>query len=340
MRKTILIISSLLVVTLLASCATSGNSGTANEGNAFINQFDPACIMVKGKSIKLLDDVLLGDETLILETDEYWSINFNGFAIRANGVAIEVKAGKLEFKDSFKYLDDDSPMGGVFSEFEAAVAVAPDAMVIVKSGVFRGEEYAFTVASGGTLIIEGGRIIGDELPVYGDSGWKGTFKGGVFSGYDPSYEEAVASDRYITRHLSEKNEDFADQWDQSFSIVFKDHYMGQSQLTLEAPKDSSACFRLYKAYKYDGFTARNAVYDYQWMLKPGQEKTVDFTSGKYVLKVAEGDIWTDENAFGDNGWYWNMDPFEFLDNHAYFIESSTAAGMSNTDNKNGFLSGI
>ena len=60
---------------------------------------------------------------------------------------------------------------------------------------------------------------------------------------------------------------------------------------------------------------------------------MEFIAGRYILKVAEGYEWTDENAFGDSGIYWTLDPFDFEEGRVYSIDRHNGTA----DTKEGFL---
>lgn len=350
MRRILFFAGIVLCILTVCSCTTiNGLHGTApREDSSFATalkmDFGDSVTISKG-TITLQDDLQLGwDQSIVLDTGEVWNIDFNGWAIRSLGyegeAAIKILSGGIVFSGS-SYEDDYGYQGGVVVEDGLCILVGSQGAAQIKSGEFCSwGDYCIKVEGGGLLKVSGGSIEGEELPILAEDGWQGSFSGGWFSGYDPVYEEAVSGGYYISARFPESAEDFAYEWPEGFCIARKGSYSGNSQLTLEAPEDRNACFRLYRTYKADAYVKRDLRPDYQWMLGPGQKRDVLFTSGNYVLKVAEGSVWSDENAFGESGYYWYMDPYEFQDSHGYFMQSTTQGGMSNGDDMDGFLNGI
>lgn len=350
MKRFVSVLMAALCAVFLCSCMTSG--GLRGTRPSMDSEFAAALKMDFGDSVAisngtvtLQDDLQLGwDKSIVLDTGEVWEIDFNGWTIRSLGyegeAAIKILSGGIVFSGSSDD-DDYGYQGGVLSEDGLCLLVGSQGAVQIKSGEFCSwGDYCIKVESGGILKVSGGSIEGEELPILAEDGWQGSFSGGWFSGYDPAYEDAVAGGLYISVRFPESAEDFAYEWPDGFCIAMKGSYSGNSQLTLEAPADRNACFRLYRTYKADAYVKRDLRPDYQWMLGPGQKRDVLFTAGNYVLKVAEGSVWSDENAFGRSGHYWYMDPYEFYDNQAYIIQSTTQGGMSNGDDMDGFLNGI
>lgn len=105
---------------------------------------------------------------------------------------------------------------------------------------------------------------------------------------------------------------------------------GTSYLYLESNDALTSCFKLY-----------NAEGNLVWteFLEPGKSKTVSFDSGKYYLKIGEGEKWiSDEEAFGTEGQYSSTALFSFLPGQSYAIGSGTS-GDFHTDSQSGFVGG-
>lgn len=90
---------------------------------------------------------------------------------------------------------------------------------------------------------------------------------------------------------------------------------GTSTLYLKSGDELISCFKLYDA---DG----NLIWTE--LLKPGESKTVSFDSGKYYLKIGEGEKWiSDDEAFGSDGNYSSTGLYNFLPGQSYTIGSGT-----------------
>ena len=102
---------------------------------------------------------------------------------------------------------------------------------------------------------------------------------------------------------------------------------GESELSLEAPSDKSAAFRL---VRMDGST------EFLKVLEPGESVAVTFPSGRYTLKTAEGDKWiSDSEAFGEDGTYASTDVYTFEPGKSYEIGTGIA-GSFHSDSSGGF----
>ena len=103
---------------------------------------------------------------------------------------------------------------------------------------------------------------------------------------------------------------------------------GECDLRLTAG-DQMAAFRLVRT---DGTEECFLI------LEPGEEKTVTFPSGTYILKLAEGAEWlSDEEAFGADGTYSSTEWFVFEEGYEYYIESDESDGDFDEDTLDGFL---
>ena len=101
---------------------------------------------------------------------------------------------------------------------------------------------------------------------------------------------------------------------------------GTSTLYLKAGSKSE-CYRL---VKMDGST------EFMVLLAPGESVTKSFPCGKYVLKVARGETWiSDDEAFGEDGYYTSTDVFNFESGAAYEISMGTQ-GSFHGDSRDGF----
>lgn len=98
---------------------------------------------------------------------------------------------------------------------------------------------------------------------------------------------------------------------------------GTSKLVLSASEKKSTAFRL---VRMDGST------EFMVLLGPGEESTQSFPSGRYTLKVAEGDAWiSDEEAFGPDGDYSSTDVYTFEAGSSYKISSGSKGDFHNDD---------
>ncbi len=146
-----------------------------------------------------------------------------------------------------------------------------------------------------------------------------------------SYETLVTSDYWGKADGSELAM-IADLRPQAERSEFLDPYVepygpGESYLALSTD-DLSAC---YKLYRMDG---SEALVEF---LTPNSETTVSFPSGRYTLKIAEGDEWLgDDQAFGENGMYSTTEVYQFDTGYTYEIVGGTTGDFS-TDSLEGFL---
>ena len=98
---------------------------------------------------------------------------------------------------------------------------------------------------------------------------------------------------------------------------------GTSWLYLEASETLSACYRLYDT---------NGTLVQQVLLGPNEGKTISFPSGYYVLKIAEGTNWINDNqAFGPDGKYSSTSDFGFEAGGSYRIGSGNRGDFYGTD---------
>lgn len=103
---------------------------------------------------------------------------------------------------------------------------------------------------------------------------------------------------------------------------------GISYLDLDAD-ELSACFRLLRT---DG------IEEFRVFLEPGTSCTKSFPSGRYILKIAEGETWiSDEEAFGSGGHYSTTDYYFFEAGASYYIGAGTTGDFYN-EGVGGFLS--
>ena len=101
---------------------------------------------------------------------------------------------------------------------------------------------------------------------------------------------------------------------------------GTSKLILKAGS-RSACYRL---VRMDGST------EFQILLSPNEKITQSFPSGRYVLKIAEGETWiSDEEAFGPDGNYDTTNIFRFEEGETYYITVGTQGSFYH-DSQQGF----
>ena len=102
---------------------------------------------------------------------------------------------------------------------------------------------------------------------------------------------------------------------------------GESSLYLKSG-EHSACYRL---------TRVGGELEQEIFLKPGQHQTVSFPSGRYKLRIAEGDAWiSDEEAFGNEGKYSVIDYFDYQEGETYGITETTGSGNIYKDSAGGF----
>lgn len=92
---------------------------------------------------------------------------------------------------------------------------------------------------------------------------------------------------------------------------------GTSGLYLRT-EDHSACYRLVRV---------GGEMELEVFLEPHSHKTVSFPSGRYRLRIAEGDNWiSEEEAFGEEGEYSVINYFSFEDGETYEITTSDQFG--------------
>ncbi|MDO4797980.1 MAG: DUF5050 domain-containing protein [Coriobacteriales bacterium] len=88
----------------------------------------------------------------------------------------------------------------------------------------------------------------------------------------------------------------------------------------------------YRLVRMDGST------EFMVLLEPNEKKVMTFPSGRYRLKVAEGDTWiSDEEAFGSAGTYSTTNVFTFEPDESYTIASGDRGDFHHDDSA-GFLS--
>jgi hypothetical protein len=103
---------------------------------------------------------------------------------------------------------------------------------------------------------------------------------------------------------------------------------GESSLYLKAG-ERSACYRLVRV----GGELEREVF-----IEPGHyNKIVSFPSGRYKLRIAEGDTWiSDEEAFGGEGKYSVIDYFDYKEGETYGITETAEGGNVYRDSAGGF----
>lgn len=331
-----------ILTVVLAGCASTGSESSGEEGS-FLDQFGDLAsqIQVDGNIISLKKDIHLpSGKVLVLDSGETWNLNLNGHTImqdRSEGKPIiEIVKGTLSIVngDSSKY------HGGLFSSDGPCVRVGKGGSLIVNAGTIVGDRYAIEVMSGGNLKVNDGRIQANTLPILVDFGWSGNFTGGLFSKYDPSYDQAILGKYYASSRVGETDCDFKRQWPDSFTIAEEGAYKGESYLRVSTTSGYSACIRLYKTRKIDEIGLEGeAIPMYEWLVYPGQVKDLPLIAGNYILKVAEGYDWNDGDAFGNDGMYWYAGPYEFTDGYLHSFETRGGTANYPRDTKEGFLNG-
>ena len=104
---------------------------------------------------------------------------------------------------------------------------------------------------------------------------------------------------------------------------------GKSSLYLRSD-GRSTCYRLVRV----GGELEQEVF-----LEPGQSQTVSFQSGRYKLRIAEGNTWlSDEEAFGEEGKYSVIDYFNYKEGKTYGITETTDSGNVYKGSAGGFVS--
>ncbi|MBP5162708.1 MAG: hypothetical protein ILP16_07010 [Spirochaetales bacterium] len=340
-RLSVITILAILTV-VLAGCASTGAGGSSG-GRTFVDQFAglESQIQVDGNIISLKKDIHLpAGKTLVLDSGETWNLNLNGHTImqdRSEGrPVIEIVKGTLSIVngDSSKY------HGGIISSDGPCLRVGKGASLIVNAGTIVGDRYAIEVLSGGNLKVNDGRIQADTLPILVNFGWSGNLSGGLYSKYDTSYDQAILGKYYASSRVRENDKDFKRQWPDSFTIVEEGAYKGESYLRVSTTSGYSACFRLYKTREIDEIGYEGAAIPmYEWLVYPGQVKDLPLIAGNYILKVAEGYDWTDDDAFGNDGVYWYVGPYEFTDGYLHSFETRGGTANYPKDTKEGFLNG-
>ena len=341
--KRIGFISLLVILTVvLAGCASTGSELSKKE-SSFVDQFLDleAQIQVDGNIISLKKDIQLpSGKVLVLDSEETWNLNLNGHTImqdRSEGKPIfEIIKGSLSIVngDSSKY------HGGLISSDGPCVRVGDGASLIVNAGTIIGDRYAIEVLPGGNLRVNDGRIQANTLPILVSFGWSGNLSGGLFSNYDPSYEQAILGKHYASSRVGEMNNDFKRQWPDSFTIAEEGTYGGESYLRVSTTSGYTACIRLYKTREIDEIGLEGAAVPmYEWLVYAGQVKDLPLVAGNYILKVAEGYDWTNDEAFGKDGKYWYVGPYEFTDGYLHSLETRGGSANYINDTKEGFLNG-
>ena len=348
MRKCISLISVMIIAVLLAavlvSCAgTSGKPEVVDveqawaAGKSLAKQFEDAgaSIQVDKNMISLKRDVHLpSGTTLVLNTGESWNLNLNGHTIfREKGdsePAIVVERGSLAVVTG----RPEKYQGGIYSADGPCVRVRKGATLDVQAGTISGGDYAIEVMEGGTLKVRDGRIQASILPVRAQFGWIGSFTGGLFSKYDSSYDQAILGDNFASTRILQSDHDFAAKWPDSFRIVQGSGYRGMAQLKISSTGGSAAYYKLYREQDVDDVLRyEDPMAEYEWFMYPGQVLTREFIAGRYILKVAEGYEFSEEDAFGASGIYWSLEPFDFEDGKVYVIDRRNGT----VDTKEGFL---
>lgn len=345
-RKTVLAVAVAMIAVLLVSCASSGGGGTepmtkAVQGTAdspFVKQFQSsgASIQVdQGGFISLKKDLHLPKGTsLVLETGEIWNLNLNGHTIfqekGESKPAIEIRSGSLAVVTG----RTDKNQGGVYSSDNLCFKVLEGGTLDIQAGTISGGDYAIEVMEGGTLKVRDGRIQATKFPVMVHFGWAGNFTGGLFSRYHEAYAQAILGDNFASVHILQQDRDFAKKWPDAFRVVQGRKYGGLCNLKINSTGGYSAYYMLYREQDVDDvLRTDDPVPAYEWFMYPGQVMTKEFMAGRYIVKVAEGYEWSDDNAFGDDGIYWSLEPFYFEDGKIYVVDRKSGT----VDTKEGFL---
>ena len=118
-------------------------------------------------------------------------------------------------------------------------------------------------------------------------------------------------------------------WTGSFKLEkYGEYGPGESSLYLKAG-ERPACYRLVRV---------GGELECEVFVEPGHtNKPVSFPSGRYKLRMAEGDTWiSDEEAFGDKGRYSVIDYFNYEEGETYRITETTDSGNVYSDSAGGF----
>ena len=331
-RKPVLAAVMILIAVLLASCASTEKTtepvkkavpGTADS--TFLKQFEDAGASVQfdeGGYISLKRDLHLpAGSALVLDTWEIWKLNLNGHTIfRDKGddtPAIIVRSGSLFVVTG----RDEKYQGGIYSTDGLCIKVEKDGILNIQAGTISGGDYAIEVAEGGKLTVVDGRIQAKILPLLVHFGWSGSFTGGLFSAYDDSYAQAILGDNFASMRILEQDRDFGKKWPDAFRVVQNHKYTGMAQLKLSSAGGYSAYYMLYREQDVDDVLRyENPMPEYEVFMFPGQVITKELIAGRYILMAAEGYEWSDENAFGDSGIYWSLEPIDFQDGMVYVID--------------------
>ena len=336
-------IVAVLLTSVLASCATSDKSKVVDvekewaAGKSLVKQFEDAgaSVQVDNNFISLKRDVHLpAGTTLVLNNGESWNLNLNGHTIfKEKGdtsPAIMVERGTLTIVTG----RPEKYQGGVYSSDGPCIRVKKGAVLDVQAGTISGGDYAIEVQEGGTLKVHDGHIQASVLPVRAQFGWIGNFSGGLFSKYDSSYDQAILGASFASTRILQTDHDFAAKWPDAFRIVQGHPYQGIAQIKLSSAGGYAAYFKLYREEDVDSVHRyEDPIPAYEWRMYPGQVLTMEFVAGRYILKVAEGYVWSDETGFGESGIYWSLEPFDFEDGKVYVIDRRNGT----MDSKEGFL---
>lgn len=142
----------------------------------------------------------------------------------------------------------------------------------------------------------------------------------VLAASAPDSEAVTADDKAVQDFIEERERQRQEE------LKNTPYGPGKSYLYLKAGSRSE-CYRL---VKMDGTT------QFKVFLSPGESVKQSFPCGKYVLKVARGETWiSDEEAFGDSGYYSTTDVFDFKSGASYEISVGTT-GSFRGDSRDGF----
>lgn len=331
------------MVVSFVSCATGSKEVVGLEDSHFVQQFRTfgTYISVREGNIALQSDVYLTPgASIVLDTNEIWVLNLNGHSIYQNesqgAPAVDVVKGTLGIVNG----SEDKDLCGIVCADGTAILIEKGASVQIDNGTVLGAPYAIEVSAGGYLKVLGGRLIGTALPICVHEGWAGNLAGGIFSAYDPAYDQAILGKSYACKRFPSSEAEFVKTHENAFLISQKTDYTGVSGLKLSTSGGLLARFRLYKTYQTDSVVLEEDVKPvFEWAMYPGQTQEVYFDSGSYVLKVAEGYDWNPETGFGEDGTYWCMEPYTFADGYVYAITTQPGKQSHIPDTLEGFLTG-